>query len=134
MGLALLAATSAAVYAQTKEIKIVPVQPTGAQKGDDLYREFCAVCHGVDGKGNGPAADALKTRPSDLTLITRHSNNDKFPTIKIMRIVNGDDAIAAHGAKDMPTWGDAFKSISANPAFAEMRVRALVDYLQKFQH
>jgi mono/diheme cytochrome c family protein len=134
MGLTLLAASSAAVYAQTKEIKIVPVQTTTAQKGDDLYREFCAVCHGVDGKGYGPAAEALKTRPSDLTLITRHSNNDKFPTIKIMRIVNGDDVVAAHGTKDMPTWGEAFKSISATPTFAEMRVRALVDYIQRIQN
>jgi mono/diheme cytochrome c family protein len=134
IGLTLLAATSAAVYAQTKEIKIVPVQPTTAQKGDDLYREFCAVCHGADGKGNGPAAEALKTRPSDLTLITRHSNTNKVPAIQIMRVINGDDVVAAHGSKDMPTWGEAFKSISANSVFAEMRVRALVDYLQRIQN
>jgi mono/diheme cytochrome c family protein len=134
MGIALLAATSAAVSAQTKEIKIVPVQPTNAQKGDDLYREFCAVCHGVDGTGYGPAAEALKTRPSNLTLITRHSNTNKFPAIQVMRIINGDDVVAAHGTKGMPTWGEAFKSISANSIFAEMRVRALVDYIQKIQN
>jgi mono/diheme cytochrome c family protein len=129
----LLATTSSAVYAQTKQIKMEPVRATTAQSGDDLYREFCAVCHGVDGKGNGPAADALKVRPSDLTQITRH-NNSKFPTIAIMRIINGDDHVAAHGNQDMPTWGDALKSISSNSTFAEMRVRALVDYIQKIQN
>jgi len=128
----LLAATGSALLAQTKQIKMEPVQTTNAWKGDDLYREFCAVCHGVDAKGNGPAADALKTRPTDLTQISR-KNSSKFPTIQIQRIVSGDDVITAHGTADMPTWGDAFRSISSNGTFAEMRVRALVEYLKQIQ-
>jgi mono/diheme cytochrome c family protein len=109
-----------------------PVQPTNAWKGEDLYREFCAVCHGVDAKGNGPAADALKTRPSDLTQISRQ-NGSKFPAIQMQRIISGEDGVLAHGTAQMPTWGDAFRSISSNSTFAEMRVRALVDYLQRIQ-
>ncbi len=35
--------------------------------GPDLYRLYCATCHGRDGKGNGPAAAALKVPPPDLT-------------------------------------------------------------------
>ena len=120
------------MYAQSKQIKMEPAQPSNAWKGDDLYREFCAVCHGTDGKGNGPAAVALKVRPSDLTQISRQ-NGTKYPSLHMQRIISGEDAVAAHGTHDMPTWGDTFKSISANGAFAEMRVNALVDYIQKLQ-
>lgn len=131
--LVLSAATCSAVFAQTKQIKVEPVRTTTARTGDDLYREFCAVCHGVDAKGNGPAAAALKTRPTDLTQISRQNGN-KFPATRMMRIINGDDQIAAHGTQDMPTWGDSFKPISANATFAEMRIRSLVEYLQKIQN
>jgi len=133
IGLALLASTSGAVYAQTNEVKTVPMHATSAIKGDDLFHEFCAVCHGLDAKGNGPAAEALKTRPADLTMITRHSTTNKFPTLQVMRIVSGDDVVAAHGSQEMPTWGAAFKSVSS-PEVAKLRVNALVDYLQKIQN
>ena len=133
VGLALLATTSGAVYAQTKEVKMVPVHSTNAIKGDELFREYCAVCHGTDAKGNGPAAAALKTRPADLTMITRHSNNNKFPALQVMRIVGGDDVVAAHGSQDMPTWGSVFRSVSS-PEAAKLRVNALVEYLQKIQN
>jgi hypothetical protein len=51
----------------------------------------------------------------------------------VQRIIRGDDAVAAHGNHDMPTWGDMFKSISADSGFAELRVKSLVDYLQRLQ-
>ena len=33
----------------------------------DIYQFRCAVCHGEDGAGDGPAADALTPRPRDFT-------------------------------------------------------------------
>ncbi len=48
-------------------------------------------------------------------------------------ILKGDEAIVAHGTTEMPVWGDIFKSISANPTFGQMRVDALVKYLQSIQ-
>ena len=128
----LVASMALPVFAQTKQVKMEPAKSTNAWKGDDLYREFCAVCHGADGRGNGPASDALRVTASDLTLITRQ-NNGKFPGLHVQHVISGDDAVAAHGSHDMPTWGDTFKSISANGTFAEMRVNALVEYLQKIQ-
>ena len=38
--------------------------PTGAR----VYAQHCAVCHGPDGRGNGPAAPSLIPRPRDFTL------------------------------------------------------------------
>jgi len=122
----------AAVYAQAKQIKVENAKPANTFKGDDLYRQFCAVCHGPDGKGTGPAASALKVRATDLTQMNRQ-NNGKFPALHVKNILTGVDGVAAHGSIDMPTWGDTFKSISANETFGEMRIEALVEYLQKIQ-
>jgi len=90
------------------------------------------VCHGVDGKGAGPAAAGLKNSPGDLTQITRHSGG-KFPDLRMRSILNGAEPIVSHGTSDMPIWGDVFKSISANQTFGQMRVDALVKYLQTIQ-
>jgi mono/diheme cytochrome c family protein len=35
--------------------------------GMEAYERQCVVCHGAKGEGDGPAATALKPRPSDLT-------------------------------------------------------------------
>jgi mono/diheme cytochrome c family protein len=118
--------------AQTKVVKEVNAHSDGTFKGADLYREYCAVCHGTDGKGNGPAASALKSVPSDLTLLARQ-HSGKFPALEMQSFIKGDREIAAHGTLDMPVWGDIFKSISSNRTFAEMRVNSLVTYLKEMQ-
>ena len=130
--LALAAFVATPVYAQTKQIKAENAKAGNTFKGDDLYRQFCAVCHGPDGKGNGPAASALKVKVTDLTQLSRQ-NNGKFPTLHVKNVLTGVDSVVAHGNIDMPTWGDTFKSISANGASGEMRIDALLEYLQKMQ-
>ncbi len=125
-------AFATAVCAQTKQIQVENAKPANTFKGDDLFRQFCAVCHGPDGKGNGPAASALKVRATDLTQLSRQ-NNGKFPTLHVKNILTGVDAVAAHGNIEMPTWGDTFKSISASDSFGAMRIDALLQYLQKIQ-
>lgn len=123
---------SSSASAQTKVIKEVNAHSDGTFKGADLYREYCAVCHGTDGKGNGPAASALKTVPTDLTLVARQ-HSGKFPTLEMQYFIKGDRGVAAHGTVDMPVWGDVFKSISPNRTLADMRVNNLVTYLQEIQ-
>lgn len=128
----LVAFAATAVDAQTKQIKVENAKSANTFKGDDLYRQFCAVCHGPDGKGKGPAASALKVRATDLTQLSRQ-NSGKFPVLHVKNILTGVDAVAAHGNIEMPTWGDTFKSISANGTFGEMRIDTLVEYLKKIQ-
>lgn len=41
--------------------------PANAPRGMKIYMERCAVCHGPDGRGNGPAAPSLIPRPRDFT-------------------------------------------------------------------
>src|SRR6516164_8934339 len=104
-------ALCAALAAQ--EVKKVPIQRTPANSGQVMFKEYCAVCHGLGGKGDGPAADALKKRPADLTQLA-HKNNGTFPEAHVMNFITGQDVVAAHGSRDMPIWGDLFRSLSPN--------------------
>ncbi len=114
-------------------VKKVPVRGTRATTGKDLYREFCAVCHGPAGKGDGPAASALKVAPSDLTQIAKR-NGGAFPERKVQHIINGEeDQTAAHGSKEMPVWGNVFHHMDSNPDLGTVRVYNLVKYLQAMQ-
>jgi len=35
--------------------------------GRDLFATYCASCHGITGRGNGPVAEELRQSPADLT-------------------------------------------------------------------
>ena len=83
--------------------------------GPDLYRFYCATCHGRDGKGNGPAAPALKVPPPDLTVLTRRQNG-VFPSVEVETIIRGGTAMAAHGSDEMPVWGPIFHALDPSAA------------------
>ncbi len=116
----------------TKTIKRVNAQPTATLNGDELFKEYCAVCHGNDGRGGGPAADALKKRPADLTQLTR-KNNGKFPELHVVNFIKGQDVVASHGSRDMPVWGQVFSSMSANQDLVQVRVYNLMTYIEQMQ-
>src|SRR5215470_11342479 len=80
---------------------------------------FCLLIN--DAKGEGPAAIALKTKPADLTLISKQNDN-KYPEIRVQRVINGEDEISAHGSRDMPVWGQIFRMMSANQDMGKVRV------------
>ena len=119
---------------QTKtEIKHVPVKQTSPASGQDMYKSYCAVCHGVDGKGNGPAAPALKVPPTDLTTLAAR-NGGKYPALRVSAIIRGEEVLAAHGSKDMPIWGNLFWTMSnGHEAEVQQRVANLNKYLESLQ-
>ncbi len=102
--------------------------------GEQLYRSYCAACHGADGKGNGPAAPALKSAPPDLTAIAKR-HDGTFPRDRVASYVeNGDPSVPAHGSKDMPVWGPNFVALapgSYRPI--NERIEAVVSYLESLQ-
>src|SRR5579862_2752861 len=112
-------------------IKTVPVRPTQILDAKGMFREYCAVCHGDEGKGNGPAADALKKAPADLTQIAR-KNGGTFPKVRVMRVIDGADVIAAHGSRAMPVWGNIFRSLEGSSS-ESLRVNALMEYIGNLQ-
>jgi mono/diheme cytochrome c family protein len=121
------------VTAQEKEIKHVPVKPTSAASGQEMYNTYCAVCHGKDGKGNGPAAEALKTVPTDLTTLAA-KNGGKYPSERVSSAIRGDVTIPAHGTKDMPVWGSLFWHMSqGHQGEVQLRIANLNKYIESMQ-
>ena len=59
----LVVATSLCLAQQKTEqkpvVKQTAIQQTSAASGKEMYTEYCAACHGTDGKGTGPAASAM---------------------------------------------------------------------------
>jgi mono/diheme cytochrome c family protein len=101
-------------------------------EGPDLFRAYCASCHGKDGKGNGPAASALKATVPDLTLISKR-NGGKFPVERIRRIIMGEGMIASHGSREMPVWGPIFHQVESDVDRGPVRLENLVKYLESIQ-
>jgi mono/diheme cytochrome c family protein len=119
--------------AQKPAIRKVPARPTSAASGKEMYESYCASCHGKDGKGSGPAAQALKAPPPDLTTLAQRSNN-QFPAMRVQGIITGQVELPAHGAKEMPVWGPVFMHISqGRQSEMKLRVDNLTDYVKSIQ-
>ena len=101
-------------------------------EGPDLFRAYCASCHGKDGKGNGPVAPTLKATVPDLTIIAV-SNDGNFPVARMKRIIMGEGMIASHGSREMPVWGPIFHQVEEDVDRGNVRVENLVTYLQAIQ-
>lgn len=123
-------ALSAAVASAQPKIEKGPIKRTPASDAQAMFQTYCAVCHGKDGTGNGPAAVALTKKPADLTHINTR-NGGKFPEIRVKRFIEGADEVPAHGTRDMPIWGDLFRALDRDTA--AIRVQALSDYLKSLQ-
>lgn len=133
LGLLLIGIGLARGQQSTAVMKKVPVHNTQAMAGKDLYREYCAVCHGTAGKGDGPAAGALKVPPSDLTQISK-KNGGKFPEVQVQHTIKGEaDEPIAHGSRDMPVWGNIFRHMAANQDVGTVRVYNLMKYIEEIQ-
>ena len=104
----------------------------GSMYGPDLFKMYCATCHGRDGNGGGPVAVALKVAPPDLTVLSRRANG-VFPAREVEAIITGGAAVAAHGSSEMPVWGPIFRALDPSDAHVKMRIRNLVAHIQSIQ-
>jgi mono/diheme cytochrome c family protein len=119
---------------QNTEIKKVPARYTRADSGAQMFKSYCAPCHGLDGKGDGPAAPALKAVPADLTALKQNSNGT-FPSMKVSQILRGNDAVVAHGTSAMPLWGPIFHGLDAGDSeVRELRIHNLTQYVESIQN
>lgn len=106
--------------------------PVGSVDGPAIFRGYCAPCHGVDGKGRGPAAPALNSKVADLTLLTKRAKGE-FPRDRVRNILEGTQTPAAHGSHEMPVWGPVFHQIDADQDLGSVRVQNLVAYIESLQ-
>jgi nucleotide-binding universal stress UspA family protein/mono/diheme cytochrome c family protein len=102
--------------------------------GGELFRTYCAVCHGAAARGDGPLATSMTRKPADLVEIARR-NGGVFPSELVFRTIDGKRPIRGHGGPDMPVWGDAFARSrdGGSPEQVKQMIQALVDYLESIQ-
>jgi mono/diheme cytochrome c family protein len=105
---------------------------TPLQRGKASYQDRCAVCHGDHGKGDGPAADALRAKPTNLA--TLRKVNGSFPAARIEASIKGTDPVVAHGIPGMMVWGAFFLAdANGDQAGADVRIRDVVTYIKSLQ-
>ena len=119
------------IAAQQTQIKKVPVNRVPADDGKTMFDNYCASCHGLDGKGNGPATSALKGTPKDLTLLEQE-NGGKFPAAHVATKLRDVD-LPVHGSKEMPIWGPLLSSVSSNNSEVQLRISNLTKYIESLQ-
>ena len=127
---------STATMAMSQEgqttIKKVPAPSTSPASGEKMYKAYCAVCHGTDAKGNGPAAPALKGPIPDLTTLAKN-NGGKYPADHVASVLRfGTGGLIAHGSKDMPIWGPLFSAMGSSST-ETLRISNLTHYLETLQ-
>jgi mono/diheme cytochrome c family protein len=121
-----------AVSAQNEKTQAESVRLIESIQGPALYKAYCAVCHGSDGKGVGPLAPLLKSRPSDLTHISARTGGT-FPLMRVEKIISGEEQVAGHGTREMPLWGPIFSQIAWDMDLGRVRIDNLARYLREMQ-
>jgi mono/diheme cytochrome c family protein len=114
-------------------------RPLDIGKGE--YEAACATCHGLNGKGDGPAARQLNVKVPDLTVLGRN-NQGVFPFDRVYQVIDGRQEVRGHGSREMPVWGHAFRQQTSvyfysvpydDESAARSRILALVEYVYRLQ-
>ena len=109
--------------------------------GENVFMNNCATCHGQEGKGNGPMAAQLVKAPIDLTLLSKN-NGGSFPEAEVYQLIDGRRVVVTdegrkaetfHGPKDMPIWGDTFRTIEGDEGAVDELISNLLEYLKSIQ-
>ena len=125
--------TSGTGWAQNQQSRPETTHLIRSLEGADLYQAYCAVCHGKDGKGNGPMAKSLKAKAPDLTTIAAH-HGGTFPLEEVQNIISGEDTKpAGHGTREMPVWGPIFSQIAWDQDLGRLRIYNLAKYIEGLQ-
>ena len=96
-----------------------PDTPATVQQGKTVYQANCAVCHGIVGKGDGPAAFTLVPRPVNLQLhVPQHAVGELY-----YWITSGIPGTA------MPAWGDVDPA-TGKPRLSDDDRWSIIRYLQ----
>jgi mono/diheme cytochrome c family protein len=116
-----------------------PVHAQQADLGAELYRHYCATCHGADATGDGPMAPALVLQPPDLTTLTVRFGG-AFPMQRVIDRIDGQDPLVAHGSP-MPVYGPFFEGVqnialkapNGQPVLVSAPIADLITFLLEIQ-
>jgi len=131
--LVLLAISATLLQARQGLVKPASSPAHNPFEGAEIFREYCASCHGADARGHGPAAVALKHGVPDLTRISQR-NKGAFPAERVKKLIEGKDAgPVAHGDREMPIWGPIFHEVESDQDLGEVRLEAITKYVASLQ-
>jgi mono/diheme cytochrome c family protein len=130
LGLTVLAGLIQPKFALSQQMEVVA-------GGELEFQRSCAVCHGVDARGQGIMSRHLNVQPTNLRHL-RQTAGGKFPFWEVYRIIEGRGVVAGHGSREMPIWGDRFRADAgsngkAAQAQAAGRILSVVFYLEHIQ-
>lgn len=91
-----------------------------------MFLQYCATCQGIDRKGNGPAASAIKTAPTDLAQLTR-KHDRKYPANMVACVPKFGNAPGAHGRAALPVCGPLLPSLDRYHDTVRQRISNLVE-------
>jgi len=128
--IALIFSSMSSGIAQTQLQNKAPKTPVELS-GKEMFKTYCAACHGEDAKGHGPVAPALKVPPPDLTALSK-GNNGKFPEEHFVSVLKNGVNEAVHGTADMPIWGPIFSTLNTQ-RLVTLRMSNLTHYLESIQ-
>jgi len=103
------------IAAATLAASVAQAEVPDANAGEWYFARYCAACHGMEARGDGPMQEILTVQAPDLTQLSA-SNGGVFPVIRVVRQIDGRDPMLAHGG-EMPLFGELFSfSDAAIPA------------------
>lgn len=112
---------------------VVNISQASPADGKAMYVNYCASCHGLDGRGRGPVASQLRKPPSDLTVQSRN-NHGHFPDSHIAAVLEFGTVVPAHGTSQMPVWGHILANMDkAHPEVTALRINNLSRYIESLQ-
>jgi mono/diheme cytochrome c family protein len=115
---------------QQKTMEKAPITHSNPASGQQMYKDYCAACHGASGKGDGPAVGFLKAPLPDLTTMAKR-NDGKFPAEHFIAVLRFGTEGHPHGTSDMPIWGPLFRT--QNKDVTELRISNLTSYVESIQ-
>jgi mono/diheme cytochrome c family protein len=110
-----------------------------AQSGIRDYQNYCAECHGLHGKGDGPSRLTIPMNPppNDLTLMAK-KNGGTFPFDEVVDSIDGRKNIPSHARLQMPFWGTTLQQpgkefTPESDAEVKKRIESMARYVESIQ-
>jgi mono/diheme cytochrome c family protein len=134
LGSLIISAAVGLVYASQSDSKTIVIGNQPASNGKQMYMSYCASCHGVDGRGSGPLASSLQIPPADLTQLSKN-NHGKYPSTRVISVLQSGASTPGHGTAAMPVWGSVFARMDGGERSLTkaLRMSNLSGYLETIQ-